>query len=161
MMEFRIESIEDVKVVGMRALMSISTINAETGNLARRFMPRRYEVVSRIEKHVYSIQNYGPDFDSMPETKFEKWIGIEVSDFQDIPPEMETFILKGGPYAVFDFKGAIQDFPKSRQYIFNEWLPNSGYNLDPRPHFEILSENYSRDLQNIEEEVWVPVKPKV
>jgi AraC family transcriptional regulator len=160
MMQHRIEHTNDRFVVGIKASMSIQTIQQETGNLARQFMPRRHEIVSRVGEHVFSIQDYGnlQMKDLTPQTTFEKWIGVEVSNFDKIPDGMETYILKSGTYAVFTYKGSIQDFPKSRQYIFQDWLPNSNYQLDNRAHFEELSENYSKDLQNTEEDVWIPVK---
>ena len=62
-----------------------------------------------------------------------------------------------GPNAVFTFNGALSDFPKSRAYIFGEWLPQSGYRLDQNPHFEIMNEDYSKDLSNVEEDIWIPI----
>ena len=161
-MKHRIEQTKDRYVVGMKTNLTIQSIQQETGNLARQFMPRRHEVVSRIGKHVFSIQDYGnlQMKDITPQTTFEKWIGIEVSNFDAIPEGMETFVLKAGTYAVFTYKGSIQDFPKSRQYIFQDWLPNSNYQIDNKAHFEELSEDYSKDLQNTEEDVWIPVKLK-
>jgi len=161
-MKHRIEKTKDRYVVGMKTNLTIQTIQQETGNLARQFMPRRHEVVSRIGEHVFSIQDYGniQMNDMTPQTTFEKWIGVEVSNFDAIPEGMETFVLKSGTYAVFTYKGSIQDFPKSRQYIFQDWLPSSDYQLDNRAHFEELSEDYSKDLQNTEEDVWIPVKLK-
>jgi AraC family transcriptional regulator len=161
-MKHRIEQTKDRYVVGMKTNLTIQSIQQETGNLARQFMPRRHEVVSRIGKHVFSIQDYGnlQMKDITPQTTFEKWIGIEVSNFDAIPEGMEKFVLKAGTYAVFTYKGSIQDFPKSRQYIFQDWLPNSNYKIDNKAHFEELSEDYSKDLQNTEEDVWIPVKLK-
>ncbi|GGG33558.1 hypothetical protein GCM10010976_01600 [Bizionia arctica] len=161
-MKHRIEETKDRLVVGIKANMSLQTIQQETGNLARQFMPRRHEISSRLGKHVFSIQDYGEleMKDITARTTFEKWVGVEVSNLDDIPKGMEPFILKAGTYAVFTYKGATQDFPKSRQYIFQDWLPNSDFELDNRAHFEELSENYSKYLQNIEEDVWIPIKGK-
>ncbi|RKE91900.1 GyrI-like domain-containing protein [Ichthyenterobacterium magnum] len=158
-MKHRIEHILDIKVIGMHDMMPFITIGPKTGALARQFMPRRHEVVSRIGKHVFSIQNYNERITAMtPNLDFQKWVGVEVTNFNDVPEDMDTFTIKGGTYAVFTYKGSVQDFSKSRQYIFEDWLPNSNYELDTRAHFEILNENYSKDLQNIEEDVWVSVK---
>jgi AraC family transcriptional regulator len=161
-MQHRIEQTKDRYVVGMKANMSIQTINQETGNLARQFMPRRHEISTRLGKHVFSIQDYGnlQIKDVTPQTTFEKWVGVEVSNFNVIPEGMEMFILKAGSYVVFSYKGSIQDFPKRRQFIFQDWLPNSKYQIDTRAHFEELSEDYIKDLQNIEEDIWIPVKEK-
>jgi AraC family transcriptional regulator len=50
--------------------------------------------------------------------------------------------------------------PKTFQYIFGTWLPNSEYVLDNRPHFEILGEKYKNDDPTSEEEIWIPIKAK-
>ncbi|EPE83362.1 GyrI-like small molecule binding domain protein [Leptospira noguchii str. 1993005606] len=40
-------------------------------------------------------------------------------------------------------------------YIFQEWLPNSGYKL--KPHFELLGSKYKNNDPTSEEEVWIPI----
>ncbi|MFM9945765.1 MAG: GyrI-like domain-containing protein, partial [Bacteroidia bacterium] len=44
--------------------------------------------------------------------------------------------------------------------IYGTWIPNSEYNLDNRPHFEILGEKYKNNHPDSEEEIWIPIKPK-
>lgn len=158
-MKYRIEIIKDRFVIGMKTRTSVLNINENTKQLAQVFMPRRYEVLSRIGKHVFSIQNYGKDFTpANPNSEFDKWIGIEVDNTSDIPKGMDSFVISSGTYVVFSFKGSVSELPKQRAYIFQEWLPNSGYQLDQKAHFEILSEDYNKDLQNIKEEIWIPIK---
>lgn len=60
-------------------------------------------------------------------------------------------------YAVFDYKGSSDDGSVFK-YIFNTWLPQSGYQLDNRPHFEVLGDKYRNSDPNSEEEIWIPIK---
>ena len=76
-----------------------------------------------------------------------------------LPNGMDTLVLKGGLYAVFDHKGSGAD-TSIFQYIYGTWIPNSEYVLDERPHFEVLGENYKNNDPNSEEEIWIPVKKK-
>jgi AraC family transcriptional regulator len=94
-----------------------------------------------------------------PNNKFEKWAAIEVSDFGSVPEEIDSFTLTSGLYAVFKYKGLSTD-DRIFQYIFMTWLPNSTYQLDSRPHFEILGERYKNNDPNSEEEIWIPVREK-
>lgn len=159
MMKHRIETIEEKIVVGMKIRTSVSTIYENTRQIAKVFMPRRHEVNSRIGEHVISIQDYGLDFSLVkPNSEFDKWIAIEVENANDLPVGMDSFIIKSGTYAVFRFEGPVSDFPKSRAYMFQDWLPNSGYELDHKVHFEILSESYRKDLPNVKEDIWIPVR---
>lgn len=106
-----------------------------------------------------SLQIYPPGFDFSPNTQFEKWAAIEVSDFEHVPDGMESLLLPEGLYAVFHYKGSSMD-TRIFQYIFGEWLPKSGYQLNNRPHFEVLGEKYKNASPDSEEEIWIPVKLK-
>ena len=70
---------------------------------------------------------------------------------------MESFLLKKGLYAVFNYKGLSSD-NSIFQYIFSKWIPESNYLLDDRPHFEILGVKYKNNDPNSEEEIWIPIK---
>jgi AraC family transcriptional regulator len=101
--------------------------------------------------------NHFTDF--KPTNEFERWAAVEVANFDYIPAEMETFILHGGLYAVFDYKGLNTD-KSIFQYIFETWLPTSDYDLDNRPHFEVLGDKYKNNDPKSEEEIWIPIKKK-
>jgi AraC family transcriptional regulator len=159
-MEHRIETINEKKLVGK--LIKMSLTSNKTHELWHSFMSRRKEIKNNIGSELYSMQVYDPLYfkNFNPCKEFVKWATIEVSDFENIPSEMKTFILKGGLYAVFLHKGAAITGAKSFQYIFETWLPNSEYILDNRPHFEILGEKYKNDDPDSEEEIWIPIKLK-
>jgi AraC family transcriptional regulator len=105
------------------------------------------------------LQIYERGFKYSPDTEFEKWALSEVTDFDNVPNYMETFTLEGGLYAVFNYKGNSND-TSVFQYIFTNWLPNSAFLLDNRPHFEVLGEKYKNNDPNSEEEIWIPIKKK-
>ena len=155
-MFLKIADLHEKKLVGMRLEMSL--IENKTGELFRKFMPRKKEIVTNISEGVYALQQY--DFKTFsPQTIFEKWACVEVSSFENIPNEMETRLLEAGKYAVFIHKGAAKDFPKTFQYIMQEWLPKSNFIVDNRPHFEFISLNYKGPNDpNSEEEVWIPIR---
>ncbi len=159
-MYLRIETLKEKKLVGKQIKMSLA--NNKTGELWRNFMPKRREITNNVGSEFYSIEVYEPSyFDNFnPHAMFEKWAAIEVSDFDNIPDEMETITLKGGLYAVFLHKGLASTGPQTFQYIFGTWLPNSDYLLDDRPHFEVMGEKYKNEDPNSEEELWVPIKQK-
>lgn len=147
------------KLTGNRLIMSLA--DNKTGELWQNFMPRRNEIVNKISDDLISLQVYEPSYfrNFNPHAKFEKWALVEVIDFENLPAGMETFTLESGLYAVFDYKGSSND-PRIFQYIFNNWLPNSEYTLDNRPHFEVLGAKYKTNNPDSEEEIWIPVKLK-
>lgn len=124
-------------------------------------MSERRKISNIISSDLISMQIYEPSYftDFHPENEFEKWATVEVSDFENMPDHMESFTLKSGLYAVFEYKGSGTD-SRIFQYIFGEWLPDSDYLLDDRPHFEVLGEKYKNADPSSEEEIWIPVRPK-
>ena len=84
----------------------------------------------------------------------------EVTDFDNVPAELETVTVPSGLYAVFTHKGDASTAAKTFEYIFTNWLPNSDYLLDNRPHFEILGEKYKNNDPTSEEEIWIPIQLK-
>jgi AraC family transcriptional regulator len=160
-MQPSIKTIADKKLIGKRLRMSLS--DNRTHELWRSFMPRRKEITTNLSADLFSLQvydnlTYFTDFHL--DTLFEKWAAIEVSDFNEIPDEMESFTLTGGLYAVFTHKGAAATGPETFRYIFGMWLPDSEYALDARAHFEILGEKYRNDDPDSEEEIWIPIRSK-
>lgn len=155
-----IKILAEKQLVGKKITTSFSTNN--TVELWKSFMPRRKEIKNNIGEELYSMQIYPPMFyaNFNVNNTFEKWATIEVTDFNDVPVEMETFVLVGGLYAAFQYKGLNTD-TKIFENIFSSWLPNSPYAIDDRPHFEIMVEKYKNNDPNSEEEIWIPIKNKV
>jgi AraC family transcriptional regulator len=161
-MFLRIEILPGKKLIGKRIEMTFS--NNRTFELWNGFMIRRKEIRNNLTSELFSMQIYdSPSYfeNFNPETIFEKWAAVEVADFNTVPVGMETYILKGGLYAVFIHKGASITGQKAFQYIYGTWLPSSDYLLDDRPHFEILGEKYKNNDPDSEEEIWIPVKPQI
>lgn len=146
------------KLVGTRLKMSFA--GNRTRELWQSLMPRLEEIKNRVGSDKFSMQIYDEPLNlSVAAQEFEKWAAVEVSEFDDVPAGLETFTLRGGLYAVFNYKGSSTD-NRVFSYIFTEWLPASVYALDARPHFEVLGENYRNADSASEEEIWIPVKPK-
>lgn len=160
-MQPRIETLTERKLIGRR--LTMSSADNLTFKLWQAFMQRRKEIKNNLTTDLFSMQVYPQSFDfnfSNLKAEFEKWAAIEVADFETVPAEMETYVLTGGLYAVFDYKGLNTD-TKIFKYIFGTWLPNStNYLLDDRPHFELLGAKYKNNDPNSEEEIWIPIKPK-
>ncbi|RYZ20845.1 MAG: AraC family transcriptional regulator [Chitinophagaceae bacterium] len=157
--EPRIETIGEKKLAGRCLEMSFS--HNRTFELWTMFMPKRRHFRNAVSEHLYSLQVYpGTDFFRSfdPKRTFTKWALLEVADHYELPEGMEPFVLPGGAYAVFDFRGTSAQAQTAFQYIYGEWLPASGYELDDRPHFELLGDKYRREDPQSEEEIWIPVR---
>lgn len=153
----RIVEFPEAKLIGMN--LSMSFMENLTSELWRSFMPRRKEIGNAIGNELFSVQVFSSPHDfSDPNQKFLKWAAVPVSDFSEIPHGMQTLTIPSGNYAVFHYKGLPSEGAKIFGYIFGQWLPQSGFSLDDRPHFEILGEKYKNDSVDSEEEIWIPVR---
>ena len=155
----RIASLIEKKLVGRRLLMSFA--DYKIGELWQSFSPRKKEITNNVTNDLISMVIYKPNhFVNFKLTnEFERWAAIEVTDFDKVPNEMETFILQGGLYAVFDYKGLNTD-NSIFQFIMETWLPTSDFMLDNRPHFEVLGDKYKNNDPTSEEEIWIPIIKK-
>lgn len=157
--EHRFETGTEKKLAGQSLTMSLA--DNRTGELWKGFMPRRKEFRDVVDTSLYSLQVFDPTYFEHfnPAREFTRWAAVEVASFEELPVGMHPFVLPGGLYAVFLYKGASTD-GRIFHYIFTDWLPRSGYVLDNRPHFELLGELYKNGSPDSEEELWIPVKPK-
>jgi AraC family transcriptional regulator len=130
--------------------------------LWQRFMPRRKEIQNAAGDDLYSIQVFSTTFWERfnATASFDKWVGIEVSESDTVPADMKLFTIPESLYAVFTFVGDEKMAPAFFEQIFTNWLPESIYDLDNRPHFEILGNKYKRHDPTSEETVWIPIKLK-
>lgn len=160
-MEPRIDTLREKKLTGKRIKMSFS--NNKTFELWRGFMPRKKDITNNISSDLYSIEVYEPAFfdNFNPEREFEKWAAVEVTDFNTVRADLENLILSGGLYAVILFKGPASAASKLYEYILGVWLPESDFLLDNRPHFALMGEKYKNEDPGSEEEIWIPIKPKI
>jgi AraC family transcriptional regulator len=160
MLQPKIITIQEKKLAGKRMTMSLA--QNKTQQLWKSFMRQRTKIRNSTGTELYSLQCYPESYFSAfnPDTEFEKWALAEVSDFDVVPEEMETFLLPGGLYAVFHYQGIPSAAAPTFRYIFKTWLPNSPYNLDNRPHFEILGEKYKNESRDSEEDIYIPIQQK-
>jgi AraC family transcriptional regulator len=161
-MDLKLVSIPSKKLIGKK--LSVTLNNDLTFQLWSSFMPSRREIQHIIGTDLYSIQVFSPetDFrDFTPDTSFDKWAAIEVSDVDMIPEGMEPLILAGGEYVTFTYLGTPERFGSLVEDICRTWMPTQGLVPDnSRPHFQIMGEKYKRDDPMSEEEAWIPVKRK-
>jgi AraC family transcriptional regulator len=156
----RIEILQEKKFIGKKIVMSFS--ENKTFELWKSFMPRRKDIQSIVGSELYSIEVYGPSyFDNFnPTATFEKWAAVEVTHCDILPDSLQTITSPEGLYAVFIHKGLASEGPKTYQYIFSNWLPQSAFELDARPHLAVMGEKYKHDDPESAEELWIPIKNK-
>jgi AraC family transcriptional regulator len=145
-------------LTGVRRRMSF--VNDRTSEIWREFRAREKEISGRGGNESYSVKVYdsGYSFANFdPAAEFDTWAAAEVSEPTG---EFQTLRIPAGTYAVFAHKGSAAEAPRTFGYIFGEWLRHSGFELDDRPHFEVLPAGYDPFSPEAEEEIWIPIQEK-
>jgi len=144
-------------VVGVNSEISFAKFNVS--EIWEEFSPKIKEIRNRVFPELLSITIYQPDYfeNFSIEKTFEKWAGAEVESFEKLPQGLNQMIIPAGEYAVFNYKGLPSD-NRIFQWIYSQWLPASGFELDQRPHFEVLGEKYKNGSPDSEEDIYIPVK---
>ncbi|MBO6201548.1 MAG: GyrI-like domain-containing protein [Chryseobacterium sp.] len=150
----RIEIIDPKKLVGFSITTSFQ--EDKTPIVWRKLMMRRNEITNRISDQLFSLQIYPENF--TPDQSFTKYAIAEVSDFDNMPNDFETFALEGGKYLVFSYQGKAENGPELFGYIFQNFIPENQFEVDKRPHFEIFSDDYNPNSDFAKEEIWIPIK---
>lgn len=143
--------------------LTMSLANNRVGELWRTFMPETGSIQNRLNKDIISTQVYEKDYFNQfdPNKTFEKWAVVELAETpSNIVDGHSILEIPGGLYAVFHYKGLSTD-TSIFQYIYGEYLPQSEFELDARPHFEVLGERYKNNDPESEEDIYIPIKRKL
>jgi AraC family transcriptional regulator len=157
-MFLRLETCPEKTLVGKHVTVSLN--NNRTAELWRSFMPLKDSIPFSVNSYLYSLEVYDNQYftNFSPEHTFEKWAAIEVTNMATVAPGLATLQIPEGCYAVFLHSGPASLGFKTYRFIFETWLPNSGYSLDSRPHFAIMGSKYQHEHPASEEEIWIPIK---
>ena len=88
---------------------------------------------------------------------FEYVAGFPVSKVEDIP---EGFVVRQVPeftYAVFAHRGDLAGLGKTYEYIYEVWLPQSGYQLAAKIDFEYYDQDFKDFAPDSVFYIYIPV----
>jgi predicted transcriptional regulator YdeE/DNA-binding transcriptional MerR regulator len=92
------------------------------------------------------------------EGAFEYVAGFPVSKVDQVP---EGFVVREIPelsYAVFAHKGDLPSLSKTYEYIYESWLPQSGYQLAAKIDFEYYDQDFKDFAPDSVFYIYVPIK---
>jgi AraC family transcriptional regulator len=158
-MEVKIIDIKEKIMIGMVETMSGN--NNFTWRLFSFFMPRRKEIENKQSSSVFDVRIYPNDYFKSgynPERTFRKWAAMEVYALNKIPEGMQVVTIPAGKYAVFTVPKNIDS--TMFQYIFTEWLPNSQFTIDSRPHYDEFDVKAIAKASKAMQRIMIPIRLK-
>lgn len=100
---------------------------------------------------------YHDDPNLTDEAKLRMSVCLTVPETTKVNGKIGKMKLEGGKYAVARFELTAEDFGKAWEWIYAEWLPESGYLPDDKPAFEMYPEEPENGKFIVD--ICVPVKP--
>ncbi len=94
------------------------------------------------------------------EEKLRISVCISVPEGTPVDGEIGMMGIPGGKYVTARFELGPQDYQGAWDYVYGNWLPDSGYQPDDRPSFELfLSNGEEHPEKKPLVEICVPVRP--
>jgi AraC family transcriptional regulator len=140
-------------VVGMR--IHTKPMTQEIPELWQQFGPRMDEVAPAAEPGV----SYGlMDNLDMERGELDYMAGSPVNKVEKLPTGMTQWEVPANTYAVFE--ATLPTLGQTFGYIYNTWLPTSGYQQVPGPYFERYGETFNPDDPAAKLSIYIPVEKK-
>jgi len=98
--------------------------------------------------------------DAPEDGAFEYVAGVLVSEAGNVP---EDFVIRHVPeytYAVFAHKGDLPSLKHTYAYIYESWLPQSGYKLPSKIDFEYYNEDFKYFQPDSVFYIYIPIEKK-
>jgi predicted transcriptional regulator YdeE/DNA-binding transcriptional MerR regulator len=106
------------------------------------FMPR-YEEIPAVDRQI----TYGVCQDDPKQPGAMRYMAAaEIARPENAPSGMQVWRVPAGRYAVFKHTGALETLGKTYEYIYNVWMPKSGFRRANRPDLEVYNQDF-KDFQ--------------
>lgn len=150
--EPRFETRPGFIIAGMGDRFTFETNEGIVG-LWQAFVPYIGRVPDQVDGHTYGLCcNPGED------GSFEYIAGAQVAQVGNLPASFRHFKLAEHRYAVFRHQGHVSTLHQTFFTLFNQWLPESDYELADAPEFEQYSPDFDPSQGKGYVEVWIPLK---
>jgi len=151
-----IVSMDAITFVGMEKRFTFNTI-AEIPMLWMDFMP----LEEAIQNKVKPIEAWGVSYDmdySVQPGEFTYFVGMEVSNTDNIPTGMIAHVTPASKYAKFTHYGSLDNLSGTYTYIYNVWLPQSGYDMGMGNELELYNEKFNPEGEDSEIFIFIPLQ---
>lgn len=137
MTDYRVHVVhrEEVKVVGLKVRTNMAKAAEDAPRLwEHEFGPRMPEVAT------FPNYSYGVSV-MVDKENFDYWAALPLRPGDPIPSGMGTIDLPAGQYAEIRMD-SLAELAGAYMHIFQNWLPNSNFELVNAPCYELYPANY-------------------
>ena len=155
-MKAEIKKIADIAVISARGIGDYSQAAKQAWET---LMPFAYgHQLIQKETRSFGIGHDNPQVTASDKLRYDACLDLDADISHS--PALQKQIICGGKYALFLHKGAYENLSDSYNFIYNEWLLNSEFELRDTPCFE---EYLNRDPrrtkpENLKSIIYIPLK---
>lgn len=151
----QIKEIKEKKVVYVQALGKYADSAGQAWDQLCEFM--KQEKLFTFGLETIGIGHDDPGVTEGDKLRYDACMTVK----KDVQPKgnVGVKVISGGKYAIFKYKGPYTNLEQIYNYIFKNWLPASGYELEDRPCFEKYVNNPEKNKpENYKTHIYVPLK---
>jgi predicted transcriptional regulator YdeE/DNA-binding transcriptional MerR regulator len=152
-MEPRFETRPAFMVVGM--MYRGKNENLEINAMWNDFIPRFNEINDKDLRETFGVCR---GLKGARDGEFEYVAGVRVKSVNDLPEDMVVRMVPEQKYAVFTHRGALEGLRAFIDYIYQSWLPQSGFELTSGPDLEVYDEKFKYFAEDSEFYILLPIK---
>jgi len=119
----------------------------------QRFLPHLGQVPGQVGRKAYGVCCNSDDAGN-----FDYVCGVEVKNFSRLPADWSRVRIPEQRYAVFSQRDHISAIRSTWNTIWNNWLPESGYEVVDAPNFERYGDDFDSVTGTGGFEIWIPIK---
>ena len=119
----------------------------------QRFLPHLNQIPGQLGGTAYGVC-----CNSDAAGNFDYVCGVEVKDFARVSADWSRVRIPELRYAVFHQREHISTIRSTWNTIWNNWLPDSGYEVVDAPNFERYGDDFDSVTGTGGFEIWIPIK---
>ena len=148
----RIENGKRLLIAGLRGRYTCET-GASIPSQWQRFLPHLGRIPGQLGGTAFGVRCNCDDAGN-----FDYVCGAEVKDFSGLPADWSRVRIPEQRYAIFSQRDHISTIRSTWNTIWNNWLPESGYEVVDGPDFERYGDNFDSVTGTGGFEIWLPIK---
>jgi len=151
----QIKEIKEKKVVYVQAIGQYADSAGQAWDQLCEFM--KQEKLFTFGLETIGIGHDDPSVTEGDKLRYDACMTVK----KDVQPKgnVGVKVINGGKYAIFKYKGPYTNLEQVYNFIFKNWLPASGYELEDWPCFEKYVNNPEKHKpENYKTHIYVPLK---
>jgi len=152
----KIVSMDAITFVGMEKRFTFDAMSG-ISVFWMNFMKVSDQIQNKVDPEAAWGVSYDMDYSVQP-GEFTYFVGMEISNTENIPDGMIVYVAPASKYAKFTHYGSLDKLSETYTYIYNVWFPQSGYDMGMVDGLELYGKNFDPQSSKSEMYIFVPIK---